>query len=981
MSRPTEERFEKHIENALVDHGYGQKLYTEYHRSACQLQEDLIGFIKETQRSTYDDLYGQFEENTDHHLRKKINNDISKRGVIDVLRNGVKTRGCSFDLVYFKPKSTLNPDHLNLYQKNRFCVVRQLHYSTKNENSIDMVLFLNGLPIITMELKNQLTGQSLANSEYQYREDRKPNGEPLLQFKRCLAHFCVDNDKVSMTTRLSGSQTRFLPYNRGIENPPIENDFKTAYFWNEVLTPDSLLDIIENFVLIAEQRSKEWNPKKQRVEERKSEVLIFPRYHQLDVIRKIESKVVDEGVGHNYLIQHTTGAGKSFSIGWLAHTLTSLYRSEGDTNRLFDTILVITDRRVLDKQLQNTLRQLEQTQGVVNPVDQTSQQLKDFLEKGKDIIVTTIQKFPVISEEISKLKGNRFAVIIDEVHSSQSGETAKHMKRSLSVEKAMDEAGNIDYEELIRLEIESRGKQDHISFFGFTGTPKNKTLELFGRRNESGQYVPFHTYSMKQSIHEGFTLDVLSHYTTYKRYFKLHQSDEAGDDELPESEIMRQLVDYVDSHDEVIRQKVTIILDHFVNKTSKKINGEGRAMLITRSRQHCVLFYLELRRQMKKRNLSYSCLVAFSGSVKADGREYTEHQLNAENGVEGSSIPFAFKEPNFRILVVANKFQTGFDEPLLHTMFVDKKLSGLQCVQTLSRLNRTKRGKTDTFVLDFVNDTEDIVNSFQDFYTSTVLSGETDPDKLYDLQHQIESFHLFTSDHIERFCEEFYGYSTTDERLQPILNEVVENWRGLESEDDQKEFKALIQSYIRLYSYIAQIIDFTEVEWEKLYVFLRYVNKKLPKERREKVDITEAVDLDSLRIQMIGESRLTLDDSGGEIEPLSASGAKSAQEPELSLLSHIINRINEVYGIELTEEDKVDLNHVSKRMDKDDDLLAVMKGDNTEQDKLDYFKSKLTGEVSEYYGDRLDFYKKIMNDKVLPMIIDGMYREYMRAHI
>ncbi|HKL91527.1 MAG TPA: DEAD/DEAH box helicase family protein, partial [Allomuricauda sp.] len=524
MSRPTEIRFEAHIEAELVKHGYSQRLYTDYNRTHCQLPLDLLGFIKDTQEKEFRKLQKQFEESTEQHLSKKIHADIAKRGIIDVLRNGIKTRGCSFDLVYFKPNSTLNPVHLALYQKNRFHVVRQLHYSTKNENSIDMVLFLNGLPIITMELKNQLTGQNITNSEYQYREHRKPTGEPLLGFKRCLVHFCVDNDKVSMTTFLNGSQTRFLPYNKGIENPPVENDFRTAYLWNEVLEPDSLLDIIENYVLVSEQRSKEWNSKKEKVEERRSEILIFPRYHQLDVIRKIESKVIEEGVGQNYLIQHTTGAGKSFSIGWLAHTLTSLYRKEGDTNRLFDTILVITDRRVLDKQLQNTLRQLEQTQGVVNPVEKTSQQLKEFLEKGKDIIVTTIQKFPVISEEISKLKGNRFAVIIDEVHSSQSGETAKHMKRSLSVEQAMDEEGNIDYEELIRLEIESRGKQDHISFFGFTGTPKNKTLELFGRKNDMGQYVPFHTYSMKQSIHEGFTLDVLAHYTTYKRYFKLHQS-------------------------------------------------------------------------------------------------------------------------------------------------------------------------------------------------------------------------------------------------------------------------------------------------------------------------------------------------------------------------------------------------------------------------------------------------------------------------
>jgi type I restriction enzyme R subunit len=845
------------------------------------------------------------------------------------------------------------------------------------KNSIDLVLFLNGIPIITMELKNQLTGQNITNSEWQYKKDRSPIGEPLLQFKRCLVHFCVDNDRVSMTTRLAGMKTRFLPYNKGIENPVVKDDFKTEYLWNEVLKPDSVLDIIENFVLVSVETKKEWNEKQQKVVQEKDEVLIFPRYHQLDVIRSLGSKIVKEGVGHNYLIQHTTGAGKSYSIGWLSHMLTSLYRTNDDVNRIFDTILVVTDRRVLDKQLQNTLRQLEQTQGVVNPVDKTSQQLKEFLEKGKDIIVTTIQKFPVISETISELKGQNFAVLIDEVHSSQSGETSKHLKRSLSLDKFTDEEGNVDYEEMILQKILSRGRQEHISFFGFTGTPKNKTLELFGRKNEDGHFVPFHSYSMMQSIHEGFTLDVLAHYTTYKRYFKLHQTSDQ-DEELPESKVMRQMVEYVDSHDEVIRQKVNIILNHFVSVTSKKINGKARAMLVTRSRKHCVLFYQEMKRQMHQRGLKYSALVAFSGSVRVSGIEFTEAGLNKENGMEGKSIPDGLKDPRFRILIVASKFQTGFDEPLLHTMYVDKKLSGVQCVQTLSRLNRTKRGKTDTFVLDFANDPDDIVESFQPFYTSTILTGETEPDKLYDLQHEIEAYNLFTDDHIDRFCREFYTSSETDELLQPILNEVVQNWKELDDEDDQQEFKSKIQSFSRLYSYISQIINFAEVEWEKLYVFLRYLNKKLPKEKAEQIDITDSVDLDSLRIQMMGESTLSLENVQGEVYPMSPDGSGTAQEPEYTLLSYIIQRINEVYGIELSDEDKVDLEHVSGKIERNEELKQVMTGDNSEFDKKDFFIHILKDEVSEYYGDRLDFYKKIMNTKIFPMVLEGLYKEYKR---
>ncbi|MBN3582819.1 type I restriction endonuclease subunit R [Algoriphagus aestuarii] len=979
MSSPNEGRFETHIENSLTKDGqYTSRLYTEYDRIHCVIVEDLIGFIKETQPKEYKKLYSQFDTSTDKQLVKVLNDSISKRGIVEVLRKGINTRGCSFDLVYFEPKSGLNPEHELLYSKNRFVVVRQLHYSNKDEKSIDMVLFLNGIPIITMELKNQLTGQNIYNSEKQYKEDRNPLGEPLLQFKRCLVHFCVDNNKVSMTTRLGGLNTRFLPYNKGIENPPVEGNYRTEYLWNDILQPDSLLDIIENFVLVSIESEKTWNPKLNKVVEEKSEVLIFPRYHQLDVIRKMRSKVKEEGVGHNYLIQHTTGSGKSYSIGWLAHALTSLYRTKGDTKRMFDTILVITDRKVLDKQLQNTLKQLEQTSGVVNPIDINSQQLKEYLEKGKDIIVTTIQKFPFISETISQLKGQTFGVVIDEVHSSQSGETSKHLKKSLSLEVIEDENGEVDYEEMIRKEIESRGKQEHISFFGFTGTPKNKTLELFGRKNEDGHFVPFHSYSMKQSIHEKFTLDVLEHYTTYNRYFKVHQSSDE-DKELPSNQVMKLLVDYVDSHDEVIKQKVSIILNQFVSQTSKKINGQARGMVVVRSRKHCVLFFQEMVRQMKERGLTYSCLVAFSGTVQLNGKDFTESSLNAENGVEGADIPSSLKDPRYRILIVSSKFQTGFDEPLIHTMFVDKKLSGVQCVQTLSRLNRTKSGKTDTFVLDFVNDTEEIINSFQPFYTSTVLTGETEPDKLYDLQYQIEAFNLFTDDQVDRFCKEFYKQTETDEKLHPIIDEVVDSWKLLDNEDQQMEFKSKIQSFTRLYSYISQIMDFTEVQWEKLYVFLRYVNKKLPKGETERIDLSDSVDLDSLRIQMMGESKLSLEDKKGELYPMSESGSGMVNEPEFDLLSEIIKRINEVYGIELSEEDKVDLQHVKERMNQNTELLSVMHGNNTSDDKKDFFKKVVKDEVSEYYGDRLDFYKKIMDSKVFPMILEGLFREYNRS--
>ena len=976
----TELRFEEWIETSLVERGYhGSFTHSNenegrYDKDLCLVPEDIIGFIKETQMEEYEKLETQFEWSTDSHILKTIDKTIGQRGIIDTLRGGIETRGCSFDLVYFKPKSSMNKDHQVLYGKNRFLVVRQLHYSRRNQNSIDMVLFLNGIPIVTMELKNQLTGQNFKHSENQYKRDRDPK-EPLLNFKRCLVHFCVDNDQVSMTTRLSGLKTRFLPYNKGVVNPVVEDDYRTEYLWNDILTPDSLLDVIENFVLVSEEEDREWNPKKKKVESKKYDVQIFPRYHQLDVIRSLRDTVRSEGVGKNYLIQHTTGSGKSYSIGWLSHLLTSLYQKEGDKKRMFDTILVITDRKVLDKQLQRTVTKLEQTKGVVNPVDLNSQQLKDFLEKGKDIIITTVQKFPFVSQVISELKGNTFGVIIDEVHSSQTGETSKHLKKSLSVGEG--EEGEEDYEEMIRKEIESRGKQDHISFFGFTGTPKNKTLELFGRKNEEGHFNPFHSYSMVQSIKEGFTLDVLQNYTTYKRYFKVLQKSEE-DKEVPESKVKREMVNFVDSHEETIRQKVSIILEHFVKNTSKKIDGRGRGMVVVRSRYHCVLFHEEMVKQMRERSLPYSCLVAFSGSIQHNGRDNTENTLNSDNGLEGTSIPNGLKDPKYRILIVSNKYQTGFDEPLLQSMYVDKKLSGVQCVQTLSRLNRTKSGKTDTFVLDFVNETEDIVESFQPYFTSTILREETDPDKLYDLLYEIEQYNLYTEYQLDEFCKEFYSDSESDQRLHPIIDRVVDTFKERLDEDQQDEFKSKIQSFIRMYSYISQISSFGEVKWEKSYVFLRFLNKKLPKRDTERVSVLDSIDLDSLRIQMMGETNLSLVEEQGEVYGISGESGGGMLEEDKVLLSDIIQKVNEVFGVNLGDEDRVTLDQIQSRLNSNDDVIKVMKGNNTEDVKKEHFNKVFKDTVIDYHGDRIDFYKNVMNPNVFPMLVEFMYREMSR---
>lgn len=968
---PTEKRFEEHIEDYLKTVGYSTIHFGEYDRNLCLIRDQVIHFIRSTQPEQWGRLQEIYDVDTENKILARISSEISKRGIIDVLRNQVVDRGVYLNLCYFEPKSDLNPDHLKLYQSNQFTVVRQLHYSEQNENSIDMVLFLNGLPIVTMELKNQLTGQNVKHSENQYRFDRDPK-EPLLNFKRCMVHFCVDNNRVSMTTRLAGQKTFFLPYNRDLENPSVESGYRTKYLWEEILPPSSLLDVLENFVHLSKEKEFFFSDKTQKIDSVVKEVLVFPRYHQLDLIRKFRRQLKEDGVGKNYLVQHTTGSGKSYSIGWLSHTLTSLYRSKGDTKRLFDTIIVVTDRTVLDDQLRNTIRSLEKIDGVVNGVEHGSQELKKFLEQGKDIVITTIQKFPFISETIASLGNRTFGVIIDEVHSSQSGEMSKELKKSLS--KPDEDDDEFDYEEMLRQEIQSRGKQSHISFFGFTGTPKEKTLELFGTKTRDGKFVPFHIYSMYQSIHEGFTLDVLQNYTTYKRYFKVKQTKD-GDIEVPTGKGKLELVRYVDSHEMTIRSKVQIMLDHWIDKGSKEIQGRSRGMIVTQSRKHCVWYFKEINKQLEERGLSYRCLVGFSGEVSLDHEKFTESSCNSEIGHDGD-VPLGLKNPKYRLLVVANKFQTGFDEPLVQSMYVDKKLGGVQCVQTLSRLNRTTSGKTQTFVLDFVNEPEDIRESFQRFYQSTILEGETDPNRLYDIQREIYNFHLYTNEDVNRFCEVFYDPRRDEGSLHPILDRVVDNFKRIEDEEIREDFRSKIQSYIRMYGYLSQIINFTDIELEKSFVFLKYLNKKLPKRQVDRFDISDTIDLDSLRIQKIHEhiEGLVTEDSILTPPEFVTTGV---MEPEYDFLSEIINQVNNTYGVNLTEEDRLDLSRLSKRLVDDPEVQKYMKGDNTEDNKQSFFKQQFEGMMIDYINERFDFYKKMDdNPSMKNLIFQMMYKDY-----
>ena len=974
--RPTEKKFEDHIESHLISIGYQTRPFSEYDRTLCLLRNDVINFIRTTQPENWGRLEEIHGVDVENKILGRISSEISKRGVIDVLRNEVVDRGVYLKLCYFEPKSDLNPDHQKLYKSNQFIVVRQLHYSNQNENSIDTVLFLNGIPLITMELKNQLTGQNVFHSQNQYKNDRDPK-EPLLQFKRCIVHFCVDNNKVSMTTRLAGSKTFFLPYNRDLENPVVQNGYRTEYLWKDILTQNSVLDILENFVQVTEEKSYFFNDTTQKIDTKKSELLIFPRYHQLDLIRSLRKNIKIDGAGKNYLVQHTTGSGKSYSIGWLAHTLTSLYKSDGDKKRLFDTIIVVTDRTVLDDQLRNTIRSLANTDGVVNGVQKGSKELKEFLEQGKDIVITTIQKFPFISQTIADLGNRTFGVIIDEVHSSQSGELSKELKKSLSNTDDEDD-GDIeyDYEEMLRREIESRGKQKHISFFGFTGTPKEKTLELFGTKTNDGQFVPFHTYSMYQSIHEGFTLDVLQNYTTYSRYFKVKQT-KTGEIEIPISKGKKELVKFVDSHEQTIQYKVNIILDHWIDKGSKEIQGRSRAMVVTQSRKHCIQYFFEINRQLKERGIGYQTLVGFSGEVLYEGQKYTETGLNLTVGQEGD-VPLGLKNPKYRLLVVANKFQTGFDEPLVQSMYVDKHLGGVQCVQTLSRLNRTTSGKDKTFVLDFVNSVEDVNESFQRFYKSTILEGETDPNTLYDTQREIYDFHLYTHEDVNRFCEIFFDRNRDEGSLHPILDKVVDQFKKIEDKDQRETFKSNLQKFIRMYGYLSQIVIFKDIELEKSFVFYKYLNKKLPKRETETFDISDTVDLESLRIQKTYEKIEGLINEDSIVQPPDFGGG-TQQEPEFDLLSEIINQINTTYGVNLTDDDRVDLERLKKRLVESTEVRTYMNGDNSEDNKRIFFKQQFDDLMVDYVNDRFEFYKKMEdNQSMKNMIFQMMYSGYQK---
>ena len=835
----------------------------------------------------------------------RLRSEIDKRGTIELLRHGLKHRALDLDLFYGTP-SAENERARWLFEQNRFTVTRQLRYSQQSEQALDLGLFINGLPIATFELKNSLTKQTVDDAKRQYQRDRNPR-ERLFGFGRCLAHFAVDENEVYFCTQLKGEGSWFLPFNKGWNdgagNPPNPEGLKSDYLWREVLERKSLTDIVENYAQLVESKDE-------RTGKRKREQ-IWPRYHQLEVVRRLLTSAAEQGAGRRYLIQHSAGSGKSNSIAWLAHQLIGLTKGETKARArgrrakregasgapVFDSIIVVTDRRILDRQIHGTIKQYAQVGATVGHAERSGD-LRRFIETGKKIIISTVQKFPFILDEIGNEQRRRqFAIIIDEAHSSQGGKTSAAMSQALS--EAGEEGEEESYEDQINRLLESRKLLRNASYFAFTATPKNKTLEIFGdpkpQPDGSIKHLPFHSYTMKQAIDEGFILDVLGHYTPVASYYRLSKRVE-DDPEFDVKKAQTKLRRYVEGHEYAIRLKAEIMVDHFLDQVlaQNKIGGEARAMVVTNGVRRAIQYFHAIRSYLKERKSKYQAIVAFSGEHRFGGVKVSEGSLN---GFPAGKIAEKIREDPYRFLVCADKFQTGYDEPLLHTMHVDKTLSGIKAVQTLSRLNRAHPKKHDTFVLDFLNDTETIRDSFADFYRTTILSDETDPDKLHDLQADLDRFQVYSPEQVDELVEHFLKGLERDQ-LDPILDASVDSYKRNLDEAEQVEFKGKAKSFVRSYRFLSSLLPYSNADWEKRSIFLSFLISKLPapKEEDRSQGILEAIDMESYRVEKRAMQRIILADESAEIGPLPTGEGGHPLEPELDRLSNIIRVFNEQFG-------------------------------------------------------------------------------------
>ena len=869
--------------------GWSPGNHHDYNREYCVDLIQLRAFLRATQPDSAPALRLDEDGPTRRKFLARLQGEIGKRGTIDVLRNGIKHGPHDLDLFYGTP-SAQNETAQRRFLQNQFSVSRQLRYSRDDtQRSLDIGLFINGLPVFTFELKNSLTKQTFNDAILQYRRDRSPS-EPLFRFGRCVAHFAVDENEVHFCTHLRGKASWFLPFNRGWRrgagNPPNPNGLKSEYLWREVLTRTSVANILENYAQVVASKNAKTG--------RKKKVQIWPRYQQLDVVRRLLEDAGAHGAGKRYLIQHSAGSGKSYSIAWLAHQLIPLER---DGKPVFDSIIVVTDRRILDKQIRDTIRQYAQVGSTVGHAEKSGD-LRRFITQGKKIIISTIQKFPFVREEISnEHRGRTFAMIIDEAHSSQGGKTSSAVSVVLG---ESDEAGEDEpYEERLQRLMESRKLLTNASYYAFTATPKNKTLEIFGdpdrQSEDTVRHLPFHNYSMKQAIQEGFILDVLKHYTPVQSYYKLAKTVE-GDPEFDVRKARKKLRRYVEGHEHAIRLKAEIMVDHFHEQViaQRKIDGMARAMVVTNGVERAIQYFHAIRDYLKERKSPYQAIVAFSGERDYGGEKVSEASLN---GFPSSRIAERFQEDPYRFLICADKFQTGYDEPLLHTMYVDKTLSGIKAVQTLSRLNRAHPKKHDVFVLDFLNDTETITEAFSTYYRTTVLADETDPNKLHDLRADLDGAQVYAPDQVREFVKRYLD-GVERERLDPILDRCVAVYVNELGEDEQVAFKSKAKGFVRTYAFLSSILPYNDQDWEERSIFLNFLIPKLPSPVEEDLSkgILESIDMDSYRVEKHAMWKIMLEDDDAEIEPVPGVGGAGKGEVEIDRLSAIIDQFNDLFG-------------------------------------------------------------------------------------
>jgi type I restriction enzyme R subunit len=977
----TEAAFETVIEAHLLDHGYVRIPKEGFDRERAIFPETVLAFIRETQPKEWSKLEALHGDRTGEQVLSDLCKWMDREGSLATLRHGFKCYGRTLRVAFFKAAHELNPELEARYAANRLGITRQLRFSPRSQDSLDVTLSVNGIPVSTVELKNPLTGQTVQDAIRQYRHDRDAR-EPLFEFKRrTLVHFGVDTERVRMTTRLAGKATHFLPFDKGCDggagNPadPHGRNYRTAYLWEEVLERHSLLDLLARFVHLQIDEKRDERGRKVKVE-----TMIFPRYHQLDAVRTLVTAAREEGVGHNYLVEHSAGSGKSNTIGWLAHRLASLH--DAANQRVFDSVIVVTDRVVLDQQLQDTIYQFEHKRGVVQKIDERSKQLAQALENAVPIIITTLQKFPFVDRQLLKMAEERgvegtgvlptrcCAVIVDEAHSSQGGEAATDLKEVLAGEELREEArkraaeeGREDLEKVFR-SMAKRGRQANLSFFAFTATPKHKTLKVFGRDGE-----PTHRYTMRQAIEEEFILDVLRTYTTYKTYYKLLKACD-DDPNVERKKAARALASFLRLHPHNVAQKTAIMVEHFQAVTRHKIGGRAKAMVVTGSRLEAVRYKQKFDRYIKDKGYAIKTLVAFSGTVPDDklpGVEYTEVQMNL--GIREKQLPEKFATQEYQVLLVAEKYQTGFDQPLLHTMFVDKRLAGIQAVQTLSRLNRKHPLKEETFVLDFVNDRDEIREAFKDYYEGAQMGDEVDPARMYAIKGELDASGIYFDEEVERFCAVYFKpgrrQSVQDHRaMNAALDPAVSRFEVLqrEEEEDAETWRGKVQAFRNLYGFLSQVIPYQDSDLERLYVFLRHLAAKLPRRKSGPAyGFEDEVRLEYYRLQKISEGSISLRE--GEARPLDGPtevGSGRPREEDVPL-SQLIDVVNERFGTDFNQADQLFFDQIVEVAVTDDDLRQAAAVNPEEK-----FELVLENLLERLFVERIDQNEEIfiryMND-------------------